>query len=335
MKKILILLLLSVGAYAQTVHRVISTSNLQTVINNATDGDVILVEVGSYGAVTLTKRLNIYGTGYFLSNTQTPTLGSSFVGSFALNTGSAGTIIAGFITENIYVNTDNCLIYSNHVNNTINIGPSNTTQNVQIKKNYIKSGGINLSNNSINFNISNNIIVGYQLNMNTSGYGEFQLNTFVVQNTYYNNSIRFQGGSYSNVIFKNNIFCSIMDESYISDFLHQIRPSYLKNNIFKDSYTFNSQLDPSNKFGVTQESTYVGFPTNTNNIQEDARYQLQSSAVAKTAGEGNSECGAFGGNDPYVLSGIPSIPSIYQLTVPSQVPANGTLNIQIKAKTNN
>ncbi|OYU93946.1 MAG: hypothetical protein CFE21_18325 [Bacteroidetes bacterium B1(2017)] len=339
MKKILILLLLSISSYAQTVHRVVSTSNLQTVIDTATDGDIIIVEVGNYGNVTIIKRLSIFGTGYFLNKTNTPTQGSSYVGSFTLNSGSAGSIISGFVTENIHVNSNNCLIANNKVSSGVYIGQSQVTENVQVRKNYIGnsySQSITVNSNSLNFSISNNLIFGNSLFMSTNGYGEFKNNTYIVQNAPYDqNQIVFQNGNYPNVIFENNIFCSIKDEDFRSDFLYQSRPNYLKNNIFKDSYTFNSQLDASNLFGITQESTYVGFSSNTNNLPEDARYQLQSSAVAKTAGEGNSECGAFGGEDPYVLSGMPSIPSIYQLSVPIQVPQNGTLNIQLKAKTNN
>jgi hypothetical protein len=62
---------------------------------------------------------------------------------------------------------------------------------------------------------------------------------------------------------------------------------------------------------------------------------LASNSPAKGSGENGTDAGAFGGDEPYILSGIPSIPSIYQLTVPANVPQGGTLNVQIKAKTNN
>lgn len=40
--------------------------------------------------------------------------------------------------------------------------------------------------------------------------------------------------------------------------------------------------------------------------------------------------GAFGGNDPYILSGIPAGPVIEQLTVPASVEQGGKLNVTIK-----
>ncbi len=103
-------------------------------------------------------------------------------------------------------------------------------------------------------------------------------------------------------------------------------------NVFTQNFT---NLPSSNTINANPDALFVGYPTNTNNLAPDARAQLAPNSVAKTAGVGGTEAGAFGGDMPYVLSGIPTVPNIYQLTVPIQVPQNGTLNIQIKAKTNN
>jgi len=40
--------------------------------------------------------------------------------------------------------------------------------------------------------------------------------------------------------------------------------------------------------------------------------------------------GAFAGDDPYVISGIPAGPVIQDITVPSTVEQGGTLNVTIK-----
>ena len=85
-----------------------------------------------------------------------------------------------------------------------------------------------------------------------------------------------------------------------------------------------------------QSGLFVGWPTQTGTtITQDARSQLKAGAVALTAGEAGTQAGAFGGDDPYVLSGIPFIPTITQLTVPATVTQNGTLNVTVKAQTNN
>ncbi|WP_315820967.1 hypothetical protein [Paraflavitalea speifideaquila] len=48
------------------------------------------------------------------------------------------------------------------------------------------------------------------------------------------------------------------------------------------------------------------------------------------------DCGAFGGNDPYKLSGIPAIPSIYLLTVPASIPSgSSSMNVTFSTRNNN
>ena len=71
-------------------------------------------------------------------------------------------------------------------------------------------------------------------------------------------------------------------------------------------------------------------------FSSDGRYQLKSNATpAHNAGLLNGvvvDCGAFGGPAPYILSGLPSIPSIYALTVPAQVnTGTATLNISFSS----
>lgn len=70
------------------------------------------------------------------------------------------------------------------------------------------------------------------------------------------------------------------------------------------------------------------------NDSPDGRYELLNDPanLALTAGVWDDECGIFGGTNPYKLSGIPPIPSIYELIVPA---VGNTLQIRIKARTNN
>ncbi len=60
----------------------------------------------------------------------------------------------------------------------------------------------------------------------------------------------------------------------------------------------------------------------------DAQFQLSAGSLAAAAGEPISgvtpDAGIFGTADPYVLSGVPPVPTIYSLTVPPSVPASAT-----------
>lgn len=68
------------------------------------------------------------------------------------------------------------------------------------------------------------------------------------------------------------------------------------------------------------------------NNSTDGQYQLKENSPAKNAGEDGVDLGAFGGPDPYVLSGVPSIPVIYQLNVSGFSNDEDKLPVSIKAK---
>lgn len=338
MKKILFLLLISVGAFGQTVHRVTNGMNLQTVINNAVSGDVIMVEAGVYGNIEVNKKLDLYGTGYYLNNSNSAYIGTSTVGTVTFLNGSEISTLQGFLSGYINVSANNITIRRNK-SGRIRIGYNGNAEtradNILVQQNLAERPEV--YGQSINFVIKNNIFYnGFYFK--TTGLGIVTNNTFDCDLSNYE---AYFGIDFYNVEFKNNIIGGFWDhtnggygynEGYGRQFIDVYTPFILQKNIFKKNYT---QLLPSNYINVDFTNMYFAYPNNPNNLQEDARYQLAPNSPAKGAGENGTDCGAFGGDDPYVLSGIPSIPSIYQLTVPNQVPQNGTLNIQIKAKTNN
>ncbi|MEI9957116.1 MAG: hypothetical protein WDM90_12620 [Ferruginibacter sp.] len=73
-------------------------------------------------------------------------------------------------------------------------------------------------------------------------------------------------------------------------------------------------------------------------FSSDSRYQLKTggSNPAISGGTINSttiDCGAFGGPAPYILSGMPNAPSIYALTVPTQINTGvTTMNITLSSQ---
>ncbi|MEQ1554417.1 MAG: hypothetical protein ABL929_09580, partial [Ferruginibacter sp.] len=72
----------------------------------------------------------------------------------------------------------------------------------------------------------------------------------------------------------------------------------------------------------------------------DGQWRLKAGSPAIAAGETvlgiTPDCGAYGTADPYVLSGIPPIPTIYLLTVPAAIASNATtMPITISTKSNN
>lgn len=68
----------------------------------------------------------------------------------------------------------------------------------------------------------------------------------------------------------------------------------------------------------------------------DGQYALRSGSPAIAAGTNGVDCGVFGGNAPYRLSGIPPIPTIYSLSSPQgTTPPGNTIQINLSTRSNN
>jgi len=141
---------------------------------------------------------------------------------------------------------------------------------------------------------------------------------------------------------RNNVFTA---QYFCSD-------AYWANNIFKTSTgTFNRCVLKNNIFGATQFSTGADFELNnqwgvdmstvfqSTQTNSDKYFQLAPGSPAIGAGVPNGstavDCGAFGGPNPYKLSGIPAIPSIYELQVPAIIISGSNMQINIKSRSNN
>jgi len=69
-------------------------------------------------------------------------------------------------------------------------------------------------------------------------------------------------------------------------------------------------------------------------VSTDGDWQLRSGSPAIGAGLDGVDCGMFGGSTPYVLSGIPAIPSIYYFIAPGSASGAEGLQVEIKARAN-
>jgi len=65
---------------------------------------------------------------------------------------------------------------------------------------------------------------------------------------------------------------------------------------------------------------------------DDERYKLKAGSPAIGAGVSGVDCGAFGGVTPYVLSGLPPFPRIYEATIPGTAYSDKGLSCTIKIK---
>jgi hypothetical protein len=310
---------LALNTLAQTTIRVRSTDNLQTIINNATAGSTLIVEAGNYGDITVNKRLNFTGPGYFLTTGSQATLGAAVLGNVTLNAGSDNTNMTGmYITANLNINTSQNIIRKCFIEDLYLGQYSGVVGNSNIIQNCYINDYFSITNN-LNFVFKGNLFFRVDISGSSQITGQIINNTIrYIPNTSYSGRFDVSVSSSSSIIVKNNILYS-MTGSLI--------------NVSIDYNTFISTisgLNNTNKQNIPLNSLFVS-----SSAGYDSAYQLSTTSPAKGAGENGVDCGAFGGDEPYVLSGLPSGPIVYELSVPSQVTPPSTLNIRVRARVQN
>lgn len=306
----------------------------QTAMTSASvvNGDTIHIEASAntYPDFTLTKKLTIIGAGYFLSETSpmiaNPKTQANINGSYSNNIGfgpgSKGSSISGYSCNRIYlddslVTIQRCRIYANLLVN-LNYNIYGDT----IRQNYIN--GIQYQNNNStkaeNLIIYNNIFTAnYCINFSggpiNNNYGYFINNICVGGNSYF---------WCINFTFQNNIFTGINLFGYQSS------------NVFFNSLSDNNALGTANgnQQNVIMDNVFVGW-NSAAGYSSDGRFALKPGSPAIGAGSLNGgpvDCGVYGGPAPYVLSGMPGVPSIYTFTSPATV-ASGTTTMSISVST--
>ncbi len=66
----------------------------------------------------------------------------------------------------------------------------------------------------------------------------------------------------------------------------------------------------------------------------DGRFQLLPVGPAHDMGENGGDIGMFGGSEPYVISGIPPIPTITDIDVPAFGTIGDGITIHLKGQAN-
>jgi len=287
----------------------------------AASGDTIMVEGSPLvydDAFTCTKKLVIKGPGYFLDENpgiSANKLAAIFSNQLILEDGSSGTVLSGIVHQMNYlsVNTDNITIRRSQLQL---LATENGVSNLTLSGCYFEVGtypsiGSNLVSNLI---VANCIIKGL-VAISPGSTGTFINNVFT---SYY---IAIPTG----FVMKNNILFTT-DKTYIT--LPSLDAAVSYNISISDHFgTANN-----NKANVSSTALFVGDGTESS----DGKWQLKEGSPATGAGEPTGttpvDCGAFGGQQPYILSGLPAGPVIYELNVSSYVKSDGNLPMTIKVK---
>ena len=308
-------------------------SSLQAAINSSSvsGGDTLYCEGGSYfGNITVTKHVVIIGPGYFLSqNDSTQAYPStSNIQNLYFDTGSDNSKVMGmkilgtvYLGNGYYDTIANISLVRNHIY-SFNGGNQNYTQfsNISLINNYF-SYDLSIYSKVTTAYIQNNIIVGQvYIGAITS---DFLNNTIV-----YSGNSSYNAASFENSNVVNNIIIHVNSGPAINISSYNLSMNNsISHNVLSDATNSNY---PSNYFSATLSATVV------NSGSPDGKFELASGSPALGYGTSGNDCGAFGGSQPYVLSGLPFlVPHIYEATIPGTANKSDGLNITIKAKAQN
>jgi hypothetical protein len=307
-------------------------TNAQTAIDSCHTGDTLYAEgtTISYGAVTISNKINIIGPGYFLAqnpNTQVNP-SSALFGEVTCAAGSNGSYLTGLQIGYLLIATgvNNIVIKRNYITTGTTAAPSLYLQgnnaNILIVQNYITGiqpscwAPLYLAPGCSNITIANNYVAGTGAGCNVidvePGASSVITNNVIwgTQNSYI---------TINNTTFNDNIWNTTSGGGTFSN---------SANNSQNNNFSNCGQLDTT---GGNARHNHINIPTA--NIffltgSYDAQFKLKAGSPAIGAGITGEDCGIFGGSDPYVLSGMPTVPAIYFFAAPTS--GSGTLPVQVK-----
>ncbi|MBS1564544.1 MAG: hypothetical protein JST39_09135, partial [Bacteroidetes bacterium] len=305
------------------------------------------------------KKLTVYGTGYFLGsnlapNTQANT-GSVMINSIALRPGSDNSFIEGLQFTDRLARTSGSRIYFDTVSNIVVSRclflPANVndpyyfyppaSNNLLIKQCFFSNGAgyglhsiiamYSILTGFSGMKIENSIFDFQSWGLNGLNFVTNRGNGVVADATFTNNTflIAMARSDYGNFNFTNNIFVNVGGEQATTA-INTLNGTNL-NNISPISPFF--PVAGNNMQGANIDSLFVGSQPGYHSTDE--KWNTRNGSIADGFGQNGVTVGAFGGSNPYKLSGIPNLPFVYSLSVPTQAITPGTLSVRIKAMASN
>jgi hypothetical protein len=309
-------------------------TNFNTAIASASvvNGDTIHLEASAtvYTPVMINKRLTVIGTGYFLSGAgSNPGLqadGNTATFSSALSFDSLAT---GSRFLGLSINGDLWL--------------DPRADNIRFERCRFNSISWNIQAPST-FNQATDIVFNKCYFNGASPVAQFYYNNLQITNCIVNGSMQFVPNNIISALVRNNL---IRGSSLVN-----LTNTYFANNIILDVVPGNfNVINSTIKNNIAENNLLPVGNGNQNNVLEsslvlgpagnstDGQWQLAAGSPANNAGETvggiTPHCGPFGTADPYRLSGIPPVPTIYSLTVPASIPFGQPLNITVSTRSNN
>jgi hypothetical protein len=276
-------------------------------------GDTIYVEgsPSTYEITDIVKKVTLIGPGYFLTenpdtqeNKAPATIKNSEGGLYLY-------ILAdGVVCEGITFDNNILLIGANDVMlkrcwiNILNWGNKTTGQQV-LKNSVVTQCFISRDLEGNNKNSSADYSDGALVTNNIAHTISYLYNAIIEYNTCIG------GGDYAGSISYNNGNGSI------------------RHNVIK------YPMVASNNGTMTIDNNYKFESTSfvANSTSSDGKYQLASTSDLKTKAPNGKEVGTFGGASPYILSGTPNVPHIFEIIAPTAASVTNGLDVTVKIAT--
>jgi hypothetical protein len=348
-------------SYTQNIYTVCNLSgyvanynDLQKALDSVPNGSIIYIHPSSipYGNIIIKKRVILYGNGYFLGQNQAPysqaNVLSSSINSIFFKPGSEGSLLSGISFPSssdpqITLDTvSNITIERSYFGTNAIHFVFNSISNIIFRQSYISGVPVfGIDNSNLFYVRTANPGVKFQNNIINGGeFGRFSGNYSTIyfdHNTISTFGVNF---NFANSVFTNNILIKQTKPNTPADTVISIdglgsAASSSSKNITNYSNIFNNTINRLVSRNTTIDSLVITRLNSNNITSDDGYFIVKNTSVAKNYSIDNSDCGAFGGEFPYVLSGIPPIPNIYYLNISENATINGGIKISIKAKANN
>ncbi|MCQ2208242.1 MAG: hypothetical protein MJZ02_08510 [Paludibacteraceae bacterium] len=280
-------------------------NSLSNALLDAAIGDSIYLEPSSqaYGErdaygfndMKINKQVTILGPGYYLAENKITeyAAGESFIGGTVRITAD-NVNISGVIMANVRIEANNATLQRCQIlNGSSTAVKINTDVNGSVIEQCFIVGDIQGQNYPHNVMVSNNIICGNVLTLERS---RIEHNTF---------------GKYNRFGTVRDLkFCTIIENIMENQGKSKNNTSAFVNNFVGDYTNFMEKAD----------------------FTLDANYRIKLGAPISTKASDGGPLGAFGGELPYVISGLPDVPVISNITGPTSVNSYQGLPITVTYK---